>query len=149
MPVPCSFNYVCFVMYFEIGTWSSSQDEFINKIWYMYTVEYYSALKTEGSKKKQKEIRFFTHIDYYKIVRIWKRMNICTCVTESFCCTPETNTTIFVNYTPIKKKHQKKKNNFRCSATFTSTSLWFCSQDPRYQGVWFQHSLELALLSQY
>ena len=26
--------------------------------------------------------------------RIWKRMNICICITESLCCTPETNTTL-------------------------------------------------------
>ena len=64
-------------------------------------------------------------------------MNICTCITESFCCTPETNTTLFINYTPIKKK-PRKENNFRCSATFTSTSLWFCSQDA------LRHSLPQA-----
>ena len=27
--------------------------------------------------------------------RIWKRMNICVCTTESICCTPETNTTFW------------------------------------------------------
>ena len=26
--------------------------------------------------------------------RIWKRMDICICITESLCCTPETNTTL-------------------------------------------------------
>ena len=29
-------------------------------------------------------------------------MDICICITDSFCCTPETNTTLSVNYTPIK-----------------------------------------------
>ena len=34
---------------------------------------------------------------------------IFTCMTDSICCTPETNTTLKVNYTPIKFKKKKKK----------------------------------------
>ena len=33
--------------------------------------------------------------------KIWKRIDTCVCVTESLCCTPETNTTLLINYTPI------------------------------------------------
>ena len=33
--------------------------------------------------------------------RIWKRLDTCICITESLCCTPETNTTLLINYTPI------------------------------------------------
>ena len=32
-----------------------------------------------------------------------KRIDIFTCVTDSLCCTPETYTTLSVNYTPRKK----------------------------------------------
>ena len=31
-------------------------------------------------------------------------MDICMYVTDSFCCTPQTNTTLKVNYTPLKLK---------------------------------------------
>ena len=30
-------------------------------------------------------------------------MNICTCITESLCCTPESHITLWINYTPIKQ----------------------------------------------
>ena len=33
-----------------------------------------------------------------------KRVDICICITDSLCCTPETNTTLKINYTPIKRK---------------------------------------------
>ena len=32
---------------------------------------------------------------------ILKRIDTWICITELFCCTPETNTTLLVNYTPI------------------------------------------------
>ena len=35
-------------------------------------------------------------------------MNICICITESLCYTPESNTTLKGNYTPIKQQQQKK-----------------------------------------
>ena len=31
---------------------------------------------------------------------IWKRIDTCICITQSLCCTPETNT-FLINYTPI------------------------------------------------
>ena len=30
-----------------------------------------------------------------------KEQITCICITESFCCIPETNTTLLINYTPI------------------------------------------------
>ena len=40
------------------------------------------------------------------------RVNICTCITDSLCCTPETNNILLINYTPINffKKIKKIKN---------------------------------------
>ena len=32
---------------------------------------------------------------------IWKRMDICICITESFWYTPKTNTTLLINYIPV------------------------------------------------
>ena len=40
---------------------------------------------------------------YEKILHS-KTRRICTCITESLCCTSETNTTLYINYTSIKKK---------------------------------------------
>jgi len=31
--------------------------------------------------------------------RIWKKIDTCIRITESLCCTPETNTTLLINYT--------------------------------------------------
>ena len=31
-----------------------------------------------------------------------KRMDVCICITDSLCCTPETKTTLLIEYTPIK-----------------------------------------------
>ena len=35
------------------------------------------------------------------------KKNTYICVTESLCCTPETNTTLYINYTSIKKLKNK------------------------------------------
>ena len=45
-----------------------------------------------------------------------KKEWICICVTDSLCCTAETNTTLYINYTPIKiKKKKKKLPNLECT----------------------------------
>ena len=43
---------------------------------------------------------------------IWKRIDTCICITESFCCTLETNTTMLINYAPIQNNNylKRKKN---------------------------------------
>ena len=38
-----------------------------------------------------------------------KRMSVCVWITDSLCCTPETNTTLCIHHTPIKSKLKKKK----------------------------------------
>ena len=38
-------------------------------------------------------------------------MDICICITESLCCTPETNTTLLIDYTPIYNKKFFKRLN--------------------------------------
>ena len=39
---------------------------------------------------------------------IGKRVDVCTHITDAFCCTPEANTTLQSNYTPIKCNERKK-----------------------------------------
>jgi len=34
-------------------------------------------------------------------VGLGKRIDACICITESFCCIAETNTTLLINYIPI------------------------------------------------
>ena len=41
--------------------------------------------------------------------RISERIDTCICITESCSCTPETNTTLLINYTPIWNEKLKKK----------------------------------------
>ena len=36
-----------------------------------------------------------------------KKIDICVCITESLCCTFETNTTLLTNYTPKYNKQLK------------------------------------------
>ena len=40
---------------------------------------------------------------------VWRRMDTRMCVAESFCCAPETITTVLIDYTPIQNKKLKKK----------------------------------------
>ena len=37
----------------------------------------------------------------------WGRMDICICMAESLCCSPETTTTLLIGYIPIKNKKFK------------------------------------------
>ena len=41
-------------------------------------------------------------------------MDVCICATDSHCCTPETNTTLWINYTPVKSL-----KNLEIKATWT------------------------------
>ena len=43
----------------------------------------------------------------------------CICKTESLCCLPETNTTLYINYTSVKKRRKK------CHFSFHDPSLSF------------------------
>ena len=45
-----------------------------------------------------------------------KSLDICICITDSLCCTPETNTTLSINHTPIKN-FKKTKNHHRADAS--------------------------------
>ena len=36
-----------------------------------------------------------------------ENIDMCICVIESFCYTPDTNTTLLINYTPIQNKNKK------------------------------------------
>ena len=40
---------------------------------------------------------------------VWERMETCTCVAESFCCPPETITTLLIDHTPKQNKKLNKK----------------------------------------
>ena len=62
-----------------------------------------------------------------------KRVAICICITDSLCCTPETNTTLQINYTPKKflKNDSTKIAYFGCKwlevitlVQVISISLW-------------------------
>ena len=41
--------------------------------------------------------------------RVWKRINTCIYITESLCCTPETNMILSIKSTPILNKKLKKR----------------------------------------
>ena len=44
---------------------------------------------------------------------VWGRMDTCICTAESFCCAPETITTLLVGYTPIQNKNFEKNKRFK------------------------------------
>ena len=44
----------------------------------------------------------FTYMYTYICICVYMYMYIYACVTESLCCTPETNMTLEINYTSIK-----------------------------------------------
>ena len=47
---------------------------------------------------------------------IWKRIDTCICIAESFCCTPEINTTLLISY--------KHVCVLSCSVMSYSSTLW-------------------------
>ena len=52
----------------------------------------------------------------------------CICITESFCCTPETYTTLSINYASIKDKYSKWGGWARCFPRFLRAFImyWSC-----------------------
>ena len=55
--------------------------------------------------------------------RIWKRIDICVSITESLCCTPETNTTLWNNSIVIKLKNKTKQNPKKAKSYFSESSV--------------------------
>ena len=41
-----------------------------------------------------------------------KKVDVCICITDSFCCTAETNT-LYINYTSIKKETAEMTKDLR------------------------------------
>ena len=39
----------------------------------------------------------------------YKKKNVYMCITESLCCTAEMGTTLYINYTSIKKRKEYEK----------------------------------------
>ena len=65
-----------------------------------------------------------------------KRMNTCVCITDSLFCIPETNTTLYINYTPkifliknnkrneeSREQGKLRKQNFQCNKKVLGRSL--------------------------
>ena len=50
----------------------------------------------------------FGHQKFLNREKNFKRVSTCIYVTESLCCTLETNTTLYINCIPIKLKYSKK-----------------------------------------
>ena len=59
-----------------------------------------------------------------KKVRFWKRMDICMCIAESLCSTPETNTTLWINYTPTYLNVLIHTDSEKAMAPHSSTLAW-------------------------
>ena len=59
------------------------------------------------------------------------------CITESLCCTPETNLTMYINCTPIKLKvrERKKKQKWWPWHIPAASSLAHMSTQPRWACV--------------
>ena len=61
--------------------------------------------------------------------RVWGRMNICIYMVESLHCSPESTTTLYIGYTPIKIKSLKLKrtdfihSNYKQLESLSTVSL--------------------------
>ena len=70
-------------------------------------------------------------------------MDICICITDSFCCATETNTTLYINYTLTKINLKKIVTSLGAVAqtvknlpAMWETQVWFLSQeDPLEKGM--------------
>ena len=67
--------------------------------WHMHT-EVYGRTGHWGPDVQDRELYPISYDGLYE-KRIWKGMDVCTCVTESLCCTAEI-ITLYINYTSVK-----------------------------------------------
>ena len=49
-------------------------------------------------------------------IYIYTHIHSFTCITESVCCTPKTNTTLYINYNSVKKNPQNTENKGECKS---------------------------------
>ena len=79
-----------------------------------------------------------------------KRVDICICITDSLCLTAETNTTLQLNYTPIKSfKKQRYAHPYvnispihdgqDMETTYTSIDHWMNKDVHVYNGILLSH----------
>ena len=70
----------------------------------------YTSIKLSKNKKKKKN-KMMCLMELCSMLcgrldgrRVWGRMDTCTCMAESLCCSPETITTLLIGCTPIQNK---------------------------------------------
>ena len=63
-------------------------------------------------RKKQRELPEMKN-NVPEILECSGKKQIYVCITESLCCTPETNTTLLINYTSIKNNNNKMQWKIR------------------------------------
>ena len=81
----------------------------------------------QGPAVQHRELYSILSITYLRKESV-KRMNMCVCITGLLCCIPETNTTLYINYTPIffliknnkrneesREQGKLRKQNFQCN----------------------------------
>ena len=64
-------------------------------------------------KKQGEEKSIHTHTYIYMCVYTHTHTHTHTRITESLCCIPETNTTLYINYISIKIKQDKNKKSMQ------------------------------------
>ena len=73
---------------------------------------------------------------------VWGRMDSHICMAESFCCSPETITTLFIGYTPTQNKLKNKCTcNFvrHCQIVFQSDWPIFHTNQPLVGDAVYSH----------
>ena len=63
----------------------------------------------QGPTVQHRELCLIFWEYYINGKRFFKKIDTCLCITESLCCTPETNTTSLINCAPIKINFFKKR----------------------------------------
>ena len=59
------------------------------------------------------------------------------CITESLCCTPETTTTLYINYTPIQNTNEKNKRDLK-DASIIVPHVSYLAPDSNKQTFFFK-----------
>ena len=68
---------------------------------------------------------------------IQKRIDTCICITESLCCTPETNTTLLINYAPIWNENFLKFYNHGQKQKYEKSVIcWLAIKSKK--GLWWK-----------
>ena len=81
------------------------------QVWYVSAPSFKESWEVTGEIKKSATKRSSWQCFYGSLdkKRVWRRLDICICMTKPLSCPPETITSLLIGYTPAQNRKLKKK----------------------------------------